>query len=71
MLDNFQNNVVNFKVEFHNFGKCLGNIVKMTIFRKMEKFISKRVHRILSFNNNFIIFFTLLPMLRGICFKRS
>ena len=64
-----RNNVVIFNVEFHNVGKRRNNVVKMTISKKSKKIISNRIHSIQSFNYYFIIFFTLLPMLRGICRK--
>ena len=64
-----QNNVVIFNGELHNVGKCWNNVVKMTIFKKNKKIISNRIHGIQSFNYYFIIFFTLLPMLWGICLR--
>ena len=42
MLDNFRNNVVHIKVKFHNFGKRLSNIVKMTISRKNKSLFQKK-----------------------------
>ena len=62
-----RNNVVIFSVEFHNVGKRQNNVVNMTIFKKNKnKNISNRIHEIQSFNYYFIIFFSLLPMLRRI-----
>ena len=62
-----RNNVAIFNVEFYSVGKRQNNVVKMTISKKNKnKNISNRIHGIQNFNY-FIIFFTLLPMLRGIC----
>ena len=62
-----RNSFVTFNVEFNNVGKRQNNIVKMTIFKKNKTIILNRIHAIQSFNYYFIIFFTLLPMIRGIC----
>ena len=61
-----RNNVVIFNVQFYNVGKSRNNVVKMTISKNNKTNISNRMHEIQSFNCYFIIFFTLLPMLRGI-----
>ena len=60
-----RNNVVIFNVEFHSVGKRRNNVVKMIFFKRTRIFHG--IHRIQSFNYHFIIFFSLLPMLRGIC----
>ena len=60
------NNIAIFNVEFHNVGKSRNNVVKMTILKRTKK-KSNRMHGIQSFNYYFIIFFTLLSLLRVIC----
>ena len=40
---------------------------KWPFLKKKQQIIPNRIHGIQSFNYYFIIFFTLLPMLRGIC----
>ena len=60
------NNVVLFNVDFHNVGQRRNNVAKMTILKKNTKNISKWIHLIQSFNCYFIIFFTLLRILRKV-----
>ena len=57
-----RNNVVIFNNEMNNVGKRWNNVVKMTI-KRTKQVISNTIHRFRSFNYDFIIFFTLLPML--------
>ena len=40
---------------------------KWPFLKRTKQIISNRIHRFQSFNYYFIFFFTLLPMLRGIC----
>ena len=61
-----QNNVVILNVEFHKVGKRRNNVVKMNFSKNNKnKNISNRIRGIQSFKYYFMIFFTLLPMLRG------
>ena len=60
------NNVFLFNVEFHNVGQRGSYVVKMTISKRNKKIISTWIHCIYSFYCYFIIFFTLLPILRRI-----
>ena len=63
-----RNNFVIFQFEFHNVSKCRNNVEKVTISKKnKQKNVSNRIYGIQSFNYYFLIFFTLLLMLRGIC----
>ena len=59
-----------FNVEFYNVGQHGNNSVKIAISKKNEKKNHfKLIHWIQSFNCYFMIFFTLLPILRGICWR--
>ena len=66
-----RNKVVLFNVEFHNVGKRRNNVVKMTISKENWKIMSNWIHWIQSFTFYccFIIFFILLPIFWGICWK--
>ena len=64
-----RSNVVIFNVQFHNVGKRRNNVVKMAFLKITKQIISNKIYGIQSFNYYFIIFFTLLPMLRGICWR--
>ena len=71
-MDNIRqrwNNVVIFNIEFHNVGKNRKMLWKWMFPKrtKKKKDILNWIHGIQSFNYYFIIFFTLLPVLIGIC----
>ena len=55
-----------------NVDQCRNNVGKMTISKKnkkKKKIISNRIYWIQSFNCYFRVFFTLLPILGGMCWK--
>ena len=62
-----RNNVVLSNVDIYNVVLRGNNVVKMTISKKTKKI--KLIHWTQSFNRYFIILFTLLPILRGICWR--
>ena len=60
------NNVFLFNVECHNVGQRGSYVVNMTISKRNKKIISTWIHCIYSYYCYFMIFFTLLPILRRI-----
>ena len=65
-----RNNIVLFNFKFYNVCQRGSNVVKMTIYKKEQKKNHfKLIHLIQSFNCHFIILFTLLPILRGKCWR--
>ena len=64
-----RNSDVLFKVKFYNVGQRANNVVKITIAKMNKKNHFKLIHWIQSFNCYFIILFTLLLILRAICWR--